>query len=219
MRWSSGFLWSSWTTLWSMYWTARPTLTRGTPSCSNCMNAIVPVASWSSVWSMRSAIGSPGLSSPSTRWSARIRRDSESATSCGLPRPGARHHTTLLVAQRGVRRRRLHHDERPDRRGGANLERAVEGRGPSRFSRERERFEQRRGEDARMGAPVGALVVLLDEEAPAHDAVVAALGLEAETEHVRQPASEAQLVVGGAHRRAPRRRSRRARPRSWTSRR
>ena len=62
MRWSSGFLKSSWMTLWSTYWTARSTCTRGTlellelhaaPSC--------PVASWSSVWSIRSAIGSPGL--------------------------------------------------------------------------------------------------------------------------------------------------------------
>src|ERR671939_1340776 len=57
-----------------MYCTARSTRTRSTSSCSNCMNAIVPVASWSSVWSIFSPIGSPGFSSPSTRWSSRIWR-------------------------------------------------------------------------------------------------------------------------------------------------
>src|SRR3954466_4350557 len=62
-------------TLWSTYWTARSTFTRGIPSCSNCMHAIVPVASWSSVWSMRRPIGSPRFSSPSTRCSFRIWRD------------------------------------------------------------------------------------------------------------------------------------------------
>src|SRR2546423_9469862 len=72
MRWSSGFLKSSWTTLWSMYWTARSTRTRGTPSCSYCMHAIVPVASCSSVWSIRRATGDPASSSPSTRCSVRI---------------------------------------------------------------------------------------------------------------------------------------------------
>src|ERR687893_1235136 len=61
-------------TLWSMYCTARSTFTRGTSSCSNCMQAIVPVASWSKVWSIRSAIGSPGLRSPSTRCSLSIWR-------------------------------------------------------------------------------------------------------------------------------------------------
>src|ERR687894_1312663 len=74
IRWSSGFLKSSWMTLWSMYWTARSTCTRGTSSCSNCMHAIVPVASWSSVWSTRSEMGDPGSSSPSTRCSRRICR-------------------------------------------------------------------------------------------------------------------------------------------------
>src|SRR5918999_3695239 len=74
IRWSSGFLWSSWMTLWSMYWTARSTCTRGTSSCSNCMHAIVPVASWSSVWSTRREMGDPGSSSPSTRCSRRICR-------------------------------------------------------------------------------------------------------------------------------------------------
>ena len=36
------------------------------------MQAIVPVASWSSVWSIRRAISSPGSSRPETRWSSRI---------------------------------------------------------------------------------------------------------------------------------------------------
>src|SRR3954453_11079213 len=74
MRWSSGFLKSSWMTLWSTYWTARSTWKRSTSSCSNCMQAIVPVASWSSVWSTLSAIGSPAFRSPSTRCSSRVLR-------------------------------------------------------------------------------------------------------------------------------------------------
>src|SRR5919109_310879 len=85
MRWSSGFLKSSWITLWSTYWTARSTFTRGTSSCSNCISDIVPVASWSSVWSMRSAIGSPGSSSPSTRCSRRIWRVRFSAIASMFP--------------------------------------------------------------------------------------------------------------------------------------
>src|SRR3954454_16312451 len=85
IRWSSGFLKSSATTLWSMYCTARETATRGTSSCSNCMKAIVPVASCSSVWSTRMPIGSPGLSSPSTRCSRRIRRVRFSAIVPRLP--------------------------------------------------------------------------------------------------------------------------------------
>src|SRR4051794_24495347 len=85
MRWSSGFLKSSATTLWSMYCTARSTCTRGTSSCSNCMNAIVPVASCSSVWSTRMPIGSPGFRSPSTRCSLRIWRVRFSATGVLLP--------------------------------------------------------------------------------------------------------------------------------------
>src|SRR3954453_6313516 len=72
--WSSGFLKSSWMTLWSTYCTARSTCTRSTSSCSNCMHAIVPVASCRSVWSTLSAIGSPGFRSPSTRCSSRILR-------------------------------------------------------------------------------------------------------------------------------------------------
>src|SRR3954470_10966582 len=61
-------------TLWSTYCTARSTCTRSTSSCSNCMHAIVPVASWRSVWSTLSEIGSPGFRSPSTRCSSRILR-------------------------------------------------------------------------------------------------------------------------------------------------
>src|SRR4051794_5446352 len=61
-------------TLWSTYCTARSTCTRSTSSCSNCMHAIVPVASCRSVWSTLSEIGSPGFRSPSTRGSSRILR-------------------------------------------------------------------------------------------------------------------------------------------------
>src|SRR5207244_4308946 len=41
---------------------------------SNCMQAIVPVASCASVWSTRSAISCPGTSSPRSRCSSRIVR-------------------------------------------------------------------------------------------------------------------------------------------------
>src|SRR5215210_601573 len=41
------------------------------------MSAIVPVASWASVWSTRSAISAPGRSSPRTRCSSRIAWASE----------------------------------------------------------------------------------------------------------------------------------------------
>src|SRR5207344_845073 len=42
-----------------------------------CMQAIVPVASCASAWSMRNAISCPGTSSPRSRWSSRIVRASE----------------------------------------------------------------------------------------------------------------------------------------------
>src|ERR671916_1834165 len=71
-RWSSGFLKSSWITLWSTYWTARGTCTRSTPILSNCRQAMVPVASCSSVWSILSATSSPGSSEPLIMWSLRI---------------------------------------------------------------------------------------------------------------------------------------------------
>src|SRR5918998_2872717 len=71
-RWSSGFLKSSWMMLWSTYWTARGTCTRSTPIRSNCRQAMVPVASCSSVWSILSAPSSPGSGEPLIMWSLRI---------------------------------------------------------------------------------------------------------------------------------------------------
>src|SRR5918998_3971990 len=71
-RWSSGFLKSSWMMLWSTYWTARGTCTRSTPIRSNCRQAIVPVASCKSVWSILKPTSSPGSSDPPTMWSLRI---------------------------------------------------------------------------------------------------------------------------------------------------
>jgi hypothetical protein len=41
-----------------------------TPSCSNSSITIVPVVSCVSVWSIRSAISPPGVSSPSSRCEA-----------------------------------------------------------------------------------------------------------------------------------------------------
>ena len=41
-------------------------LTRGTPIASNCRYAIVPVASWVRVWSIRMAISLPAFLSPDT---------------------------------------------------------------------------------------------------------------------------------------------------------
>src|SRR3954470_4821669 len=105
IRWSSGFLKSSWMTLWSTYWTARSTLTRGTSSCSNCISDIVPVASWRRVWSIRRAIGSPGSRSPSTRCSRSICRVRFSATPpCSSPNPlpsCGRRHVLVQVEQVG----------------------------------------------------------------------------------------------------------------------
>src|SRR5215210_4409017 len=71
-RWSSGFLKSSWMTLWSTYWTARSTSTLSTPIRSNCRQAIVPVASCSSVWSILRPASSPGAGEPLTMWSLRM---------------------------------------------------------------------------------------------------------------------------------------------------
>src|SRR3954452_204869 len=87
-------------TLWSMYWTALSTFTRGTPSCSNCMQAIVPVASCSSVWSIRSEIGSPGSRSPSTRCSLRIWRVRFSATNWDPMGVSLRERAEALVASK-----------------------------------------------------------------------------------------------------------------------
>src|ERR671910_1766833 len=59
-------------TLWSTYWSARGTRTLSSPIRSNCRQAIVPVASCNSVWSILSPTSSPGSSDPSTMWSSRI---------------------------------------------------------------------------------------------------------------------------------------------------
>src|SRR5947209_15422950 len=176
MRWSSGFLKSSWTTLWSMYWTARSTRTRGTPSCSNCMKAIVPVASCSSVWSTRRPIGEPGLSSPSTRCSRRIWLVSESATRESYPCD--REHASILSARGHGRAVARELDEGADRRARAQVELDVRGRP--------ENLDQRGGQDAGVQRAVGALVVLLDEEAPV---------LDVQAEDVGRPAAEAEVVV------------------------
>src|SRR4029078_2344463 len=45
------------------------------------MQAIVPVASCARVWSPRSAISRPGVSSPRSRWSSRIARAREAIAS------------------------------------------------------------------------------------------------------------------------------------------
>src|ERR671933_1061987 len=202
MRWSSGFLKSSWTTLWSMYWTARATRTRGTPICSNCMKAIVPVASCRSVWSTRTPIGSPGRSSPSTRCSARIRRVRFSAIGAPLPTrrridlyPRVRDRTPL-PDRPGVALADRHLDERADRRGCAMLDDHAPR---MRAQRQRERLVRGRGDHAGVRDAGLALVVLLDEEAPRQRAVGLAPRLELQPEHVGQPAAEAQVVVGGGH--------------------
>src|ERR687886_612268 len=167
IRWSSGFLKSRATTLWSMYCTARSTSTRGTSSCSNCMNAIVPVASWSSVWSTRMPIGSPGSRSPSTRCSLRILRVRLSGTGRYLPalwgvsrarrrssdhlrrddehEPGERHLDRALGqqvddrdARDGARDRR-----RPEHRAVAQADVAVAALAPGAHERHRHDREQR----------------------------------------------------------------------------
>ena len=79
-RWSSGFLLSSWMRLWSTYWVDTSVLTRSRPMASSSSITRVPVASWVSVWSIFSAIGSPGVISPSTRWSSMMVRATFSAT-------------------------------------------------------------------------------------------------------------------------------------------
>src|SRR6266536_2027938 len=58
--------------LWSTYWTTSGTRIRSTSSCSNSIQAMVPVASWRRTWSILYAIGSPGPSFPRTRCSSRI---------------------------------------------------------------------------------------------------------------------------------------------------
>src|SRR5919197_4547295 len=62
------------------------------------MHAIVPVASWASVWSTRSAISWPGTSSPRSRCSSRIVRASEAIASRLFKRdPGARNRRIRTV--------------------------------------------------------------------------------------------------------------------------
>src|SRR3954466_4205916 len=62
------FLSSICSTLWSTYKTASGTATSSTPSISNCIPAIVPVASSTRIWSTSIRMSCPGTSSPSTRW-------------------------------------------------------------------------------------------------------------------------------------------------------
>ncbi len=228
MRWSSGFLKSSWMTLWSMYWTARSTLTRGTSSCSYCMQAIVPVASWSSVWSTRSAIGEPGVSSPSTRWSFRIWRERFSGMCVGAPVwwglkrylcSGGRR--TSPVPWRAARRRpprtrsALTRSGSPSRSSTAALSstNAPIGASPRQVEleasqlpvealgaeRQRHRLLERRRQHAWMGESGRPLVVLLHEEAAAHPAILG-LDLDMEAEDVDAAAPEAQIVVAERHR-------------------
>src|SRR5919108_4508531 len=135
-RWSSGFLKSICRMLWSTYTTAVSTWTRSTPNPSNCIIAIVPVASCASVWSTRSPISVPGTSSPRTRCSSRIVRAREAIrlNYCGrgLLRPavvGAGHARPASVPEQSpdplVRREILPVAHRPDRP--AVRERLVDG--------------------------------------------------------------------------------------------
>src|SRR5918995_4708003 len=66
-------------TLWSTYWSARGTRTLSSPIRSNCRQAIVPVASCNSVWSILSPTSSPGSSGPLTMSSLSILRTRFSA--------------------------------------------------------------------------------------------------------------------------------------------
>src|SRR3954453_3784050 len=157
IRWSSGFLKSSWTTLWSMYWTARLTRTRGTPSCSYCMKAIVPVASCSSVWSIRSEIGEPGSRSPSTRCSRRICLVTLSLI--GSPCSG-QHRTVLFAPGQRLPGAGL------DRHEGSHRRALGESQGqPGDRTGGQQRLVKGTGQHAVVQAAVGPLQVLLDEEA------------------------------------------------------
>src|SRR3954454_13649649 len=62
------FLSSICSTLWSTYMTASGTATSSTPSNSNCIPVIVPVASSTRIWSTSTRMSCPASSSPSTRW-------------------------------------------------------------------------------------------------------------------------------------------------------
>ncbi len=76
-RWSSAFLKSVCSRLWSTYWAETSVRTRGMPMASKASITRVPVASWVRVWSMRRAISRPGSGLPSTRWSSMILRVTE----------------------------------------------------------------------------------------------------------------------------------------------
>src|SRR4051794_16956072 len=147
-------------------------------------------------------IGSPGLRSPSTRWSRRIWRVRFSGTvpltyplagrsvSRGRPRDDA-----LLAGRLGAPGGRRDRDERAHPGRCDVLDRQAPG---VRAGGQRERLLERRGDDAGMRGAGRALVVLLDEEAPRDAAVPRALELEVQAEHVGKPAAEAEVVVGEA---------------------
>src|SRR5688500_1395663 len=113
-RWSSGFLKSIWRMLWSTYTTAVSTWTRSAPNSSNCIIAIVPVASCASVWSTWRAISVPGTSSPRTRCSSRMLRASDGIPSVSQERADPLDGREILAVLHG-----------PD--GAAMRERLVDG--------------------------------------------------------------------------------------------
>ena len=67
-RWSAMFRSSDWSRLWSTYCTDTSVRTRSRARASSSSITMVPVASWVSVWSIRSPISVPGVISPSARW-------------------------------------------------------------------------------------------------------------------------------------------------------
>src|SRR5579875_3387158 len=66
-RWSAMLSSSVCSRLWSTYWAETSVRTLSRPSASSSSMTMVPVASWVSVWSIRSPISSPGVMSPQTR--------------------------------------------------------------------------------------------------------------------------------------------------------
>ena len=68
--WSSAFLLSVCSRLWSTYCTDTSVRARSSPRASSSSITMVPVASWVRVWSIRIAISCPGVISPETRWVA-----------------------------------------------------------------------------------------------------------------------------------------------------
>ena len=67
--WSSALLLPDCSRLWSTYCTDTSVRARSRPIASSSSMTMVPVASWVSVWSIRSPISLPAVGSPSTRWS------------------------------------------------------------------------------------------------------------------------------------------------------